>query len=104
MDQPTPALEPQPEVAQTPAMSLGARLMNVFATPGDAFADVRTGPPSAANWLAPALILILVSWIGGWLMLSQDAIKQQLNTVTDRAIEKRIEKEKMSPEKAEATR
>ena len=39
------------------AMSLAARLLNVFATPGDVFDDVKVAPASTANWLVPALLL-----------------------------------------------
>jgi hypothetical protein len=85
-------------------MSLGGRLLNVFATPGDVFQEVKTARVSAANWLAPALILIAVSWVSSWLIFSQDSIKHQLSEITDQAIQKQIEKSHMSEQQAEQSR
>jgi VIT1/CCC1 family predicted Fe2+/Mn2+ transporter len=75
--------------------------MNVFATPGEVFDEVRDTVPMVSNWLAPALILILVGWIGSTIVLSQPAIKQQLTEITDNAIRQRIEKMHMPKEQAE---
>ena len=102
MDQPPPIPEPPPEAPKPPATSLLARLVNVFAAPGDVFEEVRTRPPSTANWVAPALLLIMVSWLGAWLLFSQDSIKQQLSDITSKAVEKQIQKAKMSEQKAAA--
>src|ERR1035441_2060376 len=73
--------EPQSEAPHPPTMSLGGRLLNVFATPGDVFQEVRTASVSTANWLAPAGILLLVSWAAGGLIVSQDTIKHQLSEI-----------------------
>ena len=98
----TPEL--QPEAPPPPTLSLSGRLFNVFATPGDVFQEVKTARVSAANWLAPALILILVSWVSSWLIFSQDSIKHQLSEITDQAIQKQIEKSHMSEQQAEQSR
>jgi hypothetical protein len=85
-------------------MSLGSRLFNVFAVPGEVFDFVKNSAASAANWVAPALILIAVSWLAGWLVLSQDSVKQQISEITDKAIQKQIEKSNMPPDQAEKVR
>jgi hypothetical protein len=85
-------------------MSLGARLFNVFATPGEVFEQIRGTRVSAANWLSPGLILIAVSWLGAWLLFSQDSIQQQVREITDQAIEKQIQKNHMSDQQAEQAR
>jgi len=95
---------PQPEAPPPPAMSLGGRLLNVFATPGDVFQDVKTTRTSTANWLVPAVIFILISWVGAWLALSQDPIKHQLSEMTDQAIQKQAEKTHMSEQQADQLR
>ena len=96
-----PVLDPQSERA---GMSLGARLFNVLATPGDVFEYIRGTPVSTANWLTPALILIVMSWVGVWLVFSQDSIQQQLREITDQAVEKQIAKAHMSDQQAEQAR
>ncbi len=60
MDQPPPILNPQPAASQLPHMSLLARLLNVFAIPGEVFQDVRTAPRSFGNWLWPIVLATLV--------------------------------------------
>ncbi|HKI69933.1 MAG TPA: hypothetical protein VKA67_10115, partial [Verrucomicrobiae bacterium] len=57
-ESPPPASQPAPpKPAHT---SLAARLLNVFATPGDVFAEVKASGPCTANWLVPVLFSALV--------------------------------------------
>jgi hypothetical protein len=104
MEPPLPVQEPPPETPPLPAMSLGGRLLNVLATPGDVFQVVKTAKDSAANWLVPALILVLVSWAAAAVIFSQDSIKHQLSELTDQAIQKQIERSHMSEQQAEQAR
>jgi hypothetical protein len=104
METPQFTPEPQPEAPPPPTMSLGGRLLNVFATPGDVFQEVKAAGVSTANWLVPALILIAVSWVATWLIFSQDSIKHQLSDITDQAIQKQVEKAHMSEQQAEQAR
>jgi hypothetical protein len=104
METPQFTPEPQPEAPPPPTMSLGGRFLNVFATPGDVFQEVKTAGVSTANWLVPALILIAVSWVATWLIFSQDSIKHQLSDITDQAIQKQVEKAHMSEQQAEQAR
>lgn len=102
MEQLPPVLETQE--SPQPSMSLASRLFNVFATPGEVFESIRGATVSTANWLVPAVVLIAVSWIGVWLVFSQDSIQQQLREITDQAIEKSIQKKHLSDEQAEQAR
>lgn len=77
-------------------------MLNVFATPGEVFDAVKSSPACAANWIIPALLFILAGWIGSWLVFSQPAIQQQLNTVTEQALEQQFEKGTMSDAQKEA--
>jgi len=83
---------------------VAARLANVFVAPGEVFDEVKSSPPTPANWLIPALILILVSWIGLWPILSQDTIQHQMSEITEKAIEKQIQKAHASKEQADQMR
>jgi len=85
-------------------MSLGGRLFNMLATPGEVFEDIRLRPPSVANWLVPALIAIVIGWVGSWIVFSQDSVQHQLSEMSEQAIEKQIERTKPSQEQAEAMR
>src|SRR5579872_5876534 len=103
MEQPPLVQDPQSQEVQ-PTMSLGARLVNVLAAPGEVFDQVKRAGESTANWLAPGLILMLVSWVGAWLVFSQGSIQQQLREITDQAVEKQVQKGKLSEQQAEQAR
>ena len=103
MENPPVITEPQAQVPPPP-MSLPARLFNVLATPGEVFDYIKTTAVSAANWVVPALLIIAVSWIGGTVVFSQDSIQQQLREIIDQGIEKQIQKQNLSGEKAEQAR
>jgi hypothetical protein len=83
---------------------LPARLLNVFAVPGDVFDEVKATAPSTANWLVPALLLVIVSWVGAWLIFSQPSVQQQMSELTDQAIQKQVERGKMPKEAADQAR
>jgi Yip1 domain len=80
MDEPPifPVAPPESEQPPPPRMSLGARLLNVFAIPGDVFTEVKGAPSSIANWLVPALLWLAVCWVGVWLLLSQPTMQRQV--------------------------
>jgi hypothetical protein len=85
----------------TPASSLFNRLANIFAAPGEVYDEVKISPPATANWLAPALILVAISWIAAWLIFSQDSIKRQMSDLQAQAIQKQVEKGKLTKAQAD---
>jgi flagellar biosynthesis protein FlhB len=103
MENPPVIAEPQAQAPQTP-MSLPARLFNVLATPGEVFDYIKNAKVSAANWLVPALMVMVVSWLGAWVVFSQDSIQQQLREIIDQGVEKQIQQQHLSGEKAEQAR
>jgi hypothetical protein len=96
--------EPPPEAPQPPGMSLGGRLLNVFAAPGDVFEGVKPASASAANWLVPALVLVLVSWCAAVWIFSQDTINHQISELADRGIQKQVESGRLTEQQAEEAR
>jgi len=78
--------------------------MNVFATPGDVFGEVKTAAPSVANWLVPAILFMVLSWLSAGLVFSQPAIRQQINELSTKAIDRQVEKGKLSSAQAEQAR
>lgn len=105
MELPPTLPETQPAAAPPPpTASLGARLLNVFAIPGEVFAEVKATPPTISNWLAPALMLLAVSWVGVSLIFSQETIKHQMMEIADQAMQKQIDRQHIPKEQAEKTR
>jgi hypothetical protein len=103
MDQPQPSLETVPAAA-APRTSVAGRLINVFATPGEVFDELKAGPVRTANWLVPAALLVLMSWLSAWLIFSQASIQQQLNDISNRAIDRQVEKGKLTDAQADQAR
>jgi hypothetical protein len=64
-------------------MSLAARLLNVFAIPGEVFAGVRASPNSVGNWLLPALALAMVGVVLALVTVPQAAFQRQIHEVTE---------------------
>lgn len=104
MDETPATQEFQPEAPLPPATSLAERMTNVIGAPSEAFDAVKNSPPCAANWVAPALLLILVSWIGTAIIFAQPSINQQLIQASEEAMQKQFEKAHVPPEKAEQAR
>lgn len=71
-----------------PTMSLGARLMNIFAAPGEVFDALKGQPHAAGNWLVPAILVMVITIVGGAVLFSQDSINQQISEMIDKQMEK----------------
>jgi hypothetical protein len=104
MEQPPSLSEVQPATPKPPAMSLIARMMNIFAAPGEVFDDIKTSPASASNWLAPAVVTVVVGWICSAIVLSQDAFLHQVSELVEKGVQAQIEKAHMSEQQADMTR
>jgi len=97
MQETSPPLPESPEqAAPVPSMSLGARLLNVFACPGDVFEEVKAGPPSFGNWFVPALLLSTVGVIFSLIVFSQPAIVQSLKEQQEKNMEQLVKSGKIS--------
>jgi hypothetical protein len=78
MEEPLPVRESPPDAPQPPAMTLAARLLNVFAVPGEVFVGVKAGPFSVGNWLLPALLSAVVGVLTVIVIFSQPSIQRQM--------------------------
>jgi hypothetical protein len=104
MDEPQQLPVSPPEAVPAPTTSLAARLLNVFAVPGDVFAEVKVAPESVANWLVPMLLLLVVGLCSAWLIFSQPPIQQQLREQQDEMIQKLVKKGWLTQEAADTQR
>ncbi len=91
------------ETQAAPKMSLGARLMNVLATPDEVFETVQAGRPSTGNWLAPLLLACVVGVLFNAVAYTQPAIVQQLRDEQDQKIEKMVKSGAITASQAEST-
>lgn len=84
-----------------PAMSLGGRLTNIFASPGEVFDQVKTGPPSHANWLVPLLLGYVMIIVHIMVAFSQPAVIQGVRDQQGKKFEEMVAEGKMTQEQAE---
>jgi hypothetical protein len=57
-----------------------------------------------ANWIVPAVILIVVSWLGTWIVFSQEPVRHQFSEMVDKAVQKQVESAHLSEQQAEQRR
>ncbi len=65
---------------------------------------LKSAPLRTANWLAPAILLIVLSWVSGWLIFSQPSIQQQMKDISNKAIDRQVEKGKLTSSQADQAR
>jgi hypothetical protein len=82
-------------------MSLAARLMNVFAVPGEVFAEVRASASTAVNWLVPLVLLGAIGAIAAVILFSQPAILQQMQETQTKALDQKVKEGKMTQAQAD---
>jgi hypothetical protein len=93
MEEGPPIIEEQPRTAPAAVhhTSLLARLVNVFAIPGEVFQEIRATPRNSWNWLAPMLLFALVSALSGLVFFSQPAVQQKMKEQQQKAIDRQIQ-------------
>lgn len=97
-------MEPTSPGVETPPdqrSSLVARLMNVFAAPGEVFDEVKATPPATANWLVPTILLALVGVASTLLVSSLDSVKRQKLAMQEAVLQKMVSAGKMPQEAAD---
>ena len=101
MDEPPPVPESTPTTPAALKMSLMARLLNIFATPGEVFDQVRAARPSVANWLVPASFSAVVGVLASILIFSQPAIVQQIHEQQAKVFDAQVKAGKMTQAQAD---
>lgn len=102
--------EPSAPQPRPPAMPLWARLLNVFAVPGDVFDDIKHSRRSLGTWLVPILIACVVGVVSSVILFSQPNIRQGIRDMQGKqmekqsqAIQKQVDAGKIEQAKADAT-
>src|SRR6266446_3367079 len=101
MEQTPPIQEPRPGAPKRPTTSLAARLLNVFAVPGDVFEEVKAMPNSVANWLAPVVLSSLVGALSAIIIFSQPAIQQQVREQQAKMMDGQVKAGRMTQSQAD---
>lgn len=103
MDVP-PVMGPRPSETghwEPPVWSVPGRMVNVFGVPGQVFEDVLRSRPDPGNWLWPALLGLLVGFVGGWMLWAHPAVRQGLVERQRATLERRVESGALAREEAD---
>jgi mannitol-specific phosphotransferase system IIBC component len=76
-------------------------MVNVFASPGEVFEEVKRTPNTTTNWLVPAIIAALVGVVATLLIFSQPTVMRQIREAQERAMEQQVKAGKMTQQQAD---
>jgi hypothetical protein len=98
----TPPFPEIPPPASPPvSTTLLAKLLNVFALPGEVFEEVKLSRPLIGNWLAPTLLAAMVGIISTLIIFSQPAFLQKMREQQQKMFDAQVKAGKMSQAKAD---
>ena len=91
---------PTPVGTATP-MSFTDKLVNIFTSPGELYDNVRDTPPTASNWLIPAIIFLVVSIVMHFVAMNNPSIADQTGAMMRKGMDEAVAQGKMTAEQAE---
>ncbi len=89
------------ETESTEPGSLGGRLFNIFAAPGEVFEELRSSQPSHGNWLVPILMSIAMGVVFSLVVFSQPDIVASVFGPQEAALNARVEAGKITQAEAD---
>lgn len=92
------------EVSSSGSSSFTERLINVIASPSEAFEDLRGAPVNHVNWAIPLVMSILAGILFSVVVFSQDNVLAEMRQAQEREFDKQVEAGKMTSAQAEAGR
>jgi hypothetical protein len=95
-----PPLDPT-EIETTAPASLGSRLFNVYAAPGELFEELREAQTAHSNWVVPLILSMAMGIVFSVVVFSQPDIVAGLASQQEAALEARVEAGKMTREQAD---
>lgn len=96
------AAEPPPLEDVPEPTSVGAKLFNVIATPGDVYEELRQSKPRVANWLIPLLLLMVSNSVFTWVSFRDPAVVHDIQEQQAQQIRKSMAgRPKVTEEKIE---
>jgi hypothetical protein len=94
-------MEEQHQVAAVQPMTFTDRIVNIFASPGELYENVRDTGPTTSNWLVPSMIFIIISIALSQLLLTNPDLRHQLTDLTRKAFDTAIQQGTITQEQAD---
>ncbi len=89
------------QAPSAPTISFSDIVVNVFASPADAYEGIRTSPTRASIWVVPLIVLMLLSCCFTWLMFTNESMKSQFMDSQRTRMEEQVQAGKISQEQAD---
>lgn len=84
--------------------SLGTRIMNVFASPGEAFDGIATLESKTSLWLIPMLTSMAIAVLVSFVISSNATLKEQIVEMTSKQMQQRVEQGSVTQTQADRQR
>lgn len=89
------------QVPSNPTISFTDIIINVFASPGEAFEGIRTSPARASVWIIPLILILLLSSASIWLMFSNETLREQALAAQKERIEEQARNGQITQDQAD---
>ena len=93
------SVQPAPE--PTKPMSFVDKIVNIFASPGELYENVRLTGPSTSNWLIPWLIFVIISVALNQFMMSNPDLVDQMRSMMRGRVEQAVTDGRITQEMAD---
>ncbi len=96
MEEPPSLPEPVRAPVPPPSTSLAARLLNIFAVPGEVFEEVKATRFRAGNWVVPVVLSAIIGAVSAVIIFSQPTIQQKLHEQQEKMLAPQVQAGKLS--------
>lgn len=101
MDSSSQNLEAPPPVPESRETSLVARLLNIVASPGEVFDEIKPRAVSTGNWLIPTVLVAIFGILSVFWTGSLESVKRQQLEMQEAVFQKVVESGKMTQAQAD---
>jgi len=91
----------QEQQSNAPQASMMSKLVNIFASPGEAFGGIDSSPGKASSWLFPFLVIFFISVLITYLLVSNETLKAQIVDAQAKSLQKAVESGRMPQQAAD---
>ena len=91
------------QAPSAPTISLSDIIVNVFASPAEAYEGIRTSPSRASVWVVPLLLTFVLSIGYTWMMFTNESIKNQIVEQQRQRLQEQVASNQIPQERADQT-
>ncbi|MCX6144781.1 MAG: hypothetical protein NTZ35_16370 [Ignavibacteriales bacterium] len=89
------------QAPSAPTISLSDIIVNVFASPVEAYEGIRTSPSRASVWVVPLLLTFVLTIGYTWMMFTNESIKSQIVEQQRERLQEQVQAGKIPQERAD---